>query len=260
MTWSVGKTFWYRMVATMTRPYMRHDTLRSWHCLSRMHSDTSRQRLWDLNFHSRYLIITDFLNRESYYNSLGLMLHSDAVKTAMEARVESNKMKEKDAAQNASSSTATRNRPQYQWVYELFTNCISTSYRMVSVQFIPIYFQGHRVLQACKTFPLTFLVCVLNMRNSGTNPLMWGIVRIFPETFWRNLRCVIMSSWLREIACIWDASSMLRASRICPIPCAHPKARCVHPSKWPCWLCATVPKLTLACISFRNDGSRFQSH
>jgi len=32
-----------------------------------------------------------------------------------------------------------------------------------------------------------------------------------------------------------------------------PKVRCVHPSKWPFWLRASVHKKTLAYIRFRND-------
>jgi len=50
------------------------------------------------------------------------------------------------------------------------------------------------------------------------------------------------------------AGCRFRASEICPylahIRCS--KVRCVHLSKWPFWLRASVPQKTFACIRFRN--------
>jgi len=59
-------------------------------------------------------------------------------------------------------------------------------------------------------------------------------------------------------------ASVARFARIQDVGCAHvgfapyralrfPKIRCVHLSKWVCWLCASVPKKKLACMRFTND-------
>jgi len=52
---------------------------------------------------------------------------------------------------------------------------------------------------------------------------------------------------IRDVGCAHPGFASYLASIRCP------KVRSVHPSKWPFWLRATVPKKTLACIGLRND-------
>jgi len=78
----------------------------------------------------------------------------------------------------------------------------------------------------------------------------------------RNLNLFMPFHLIKGVACIWDVGCAYPefAQYLARIHC--PKDRCVHPSKWPFWLRASVHNKTLACIPFRNGPCvhPFSSH
>jgi len=67
-------------------------------------------------------------------------------------------------------------------------------------------------------------------------------------------KVALEASRIKWVACIRDVGCAHPGLGFAPyLACiCCPKVRCVHPSKWPFWLRASVPK-TLACIRLRND-------
>jgi len=73
------------------------------------------------------------------------------------------------------------------------------------------------------------------------------------EFRWHSWCNEIMPKEIKGVASIRDVAYVHPgfAPYLARIRC--PKVRCMHPSQWPFWLRASMPKTTLACILFRND-------